>query len=299
MRVSQYNYPEKRSRKPITMSWDVESIEMVKRRSRLLGVPFSRFAEDAVMREMSPGPDSTVLTVVNLAKRSGKTMTAVYLSIALGRLGQKVLLVDCDPQADATRHFFGEDALTFDAGLFDAFRRQDDDGPSASFGRTIRPTGYAGVDMVPMIWPTPEGNYLNYAGAELQLASCLKSVQGAYDFVVIDSAQEGGLVDNAIAAQVAGSGQSRFLIPWRESACENLLACCERRIGRTSGFVGFPERPAVFLLDSPKVPGFLLGRGRFISLMPKPDASRIGEYAVFEEAIDQWIPIAEEVVEGL
>ena len=61
---------------------------------------------------------ATIVSLVNQKGGVGKTTTAVSLAVALGRRGQRVLLVDLDPQANATSAL-GVDGREV-AGTYDA-----------------------------------------------------------------------------------------------------------------------------------------------------------------------------------
>lgn len=274
------------------------TIEAGKTRASQLGMSYSCYIESLVVRDLGSEGKPTVLTIANPVKGSGKTTTAAYLAIALGRIGQKVLIVDFDAQADLTRLFFGLDFIDFEHCVYDTFVKYGADGSAVDISEIIRPTGFAHVDVAPMNWPQRvESEYFYFAGGEFQLSLCLESVHGRYDFIVIDGPTElGGLFDNAVAAQRAGNGRSCFLVPWRGTS--TAWPCIERVMRRAQGtleILSLPERPFMFLIDSDEIPPKLLGKGRFRAAMPKADRSLRGKFVIDEGAIPAWIPVAKEV----
>jgi chromosome partitioning protein len=60
------------------------------------------------------------IAIVQQKGGAGKTPTAVHLSFALARAGNKVLFVDADPQASATLHFLGVKYKELPITLFNA-----------------------------------------------------------------------------------------------------------------------------------------------------------------------------------
>lgn len=82
-----------------------------------------------------------VISIVNLKGGVGKTATAINMaSILATEHGKRVLLIDADPQANATRFFGGDNAPVT---LYDVFTR-----PS-SWDECCWMTQVDGVDIIP------------------------------------------------------------------------------------------------------------------------------------------------------
>ena len=140
-----------------------------------------------------------VLTVAITNQKGGvgKTTTAVNLAAGLAQLGRRVLLVDLDPQANATTGV-GIDHRSLERSLYDCLIEEVD--PAS-----VRvSTAYTGLDLLP--------STIDLAGAELELVAAiaretkLKRViekVGGYDAVIIDCPPSLGLltVNGLTAAQ--------------------------------------------------------------------------------------------------
>ncbi len=135
-----------------------------------------------------------IIAVANQKGGVGKTTTSVNLSAALALCGQKVLLVDVDPQANATSGVGVENPAHT---LYDCLFK---DVPAAE---AILGTSVAMLDFLP--------SCADLAGAELELAefeqrgehikNLLSTVAGRYDFVIMDCPPALGLLTvNALTA---------------------------------------------------------------------------------------------------
>lgn len=110
---------------------------------------------------------------------TGKTTTAVSLASALSDLGKKVLLIDLDQQASATRHL-GIDPEKENPNLYHVFMKQ------VPTNLAIKDTAF-GFKMIP-------GNSLLAAieealeaGDEGMLKGLIEGVKADYDYVLLDS----------------------------------------------------------------------------------------------------------------
>jgi chromosome partitioning protein len=135
----------------------------------------------------------TVYALANQKGGVGKTTTAVNLSACLAEAGARTLVVDLDPQANATSGLgeSGEGLSTYD--LLDGV-------PVAEAARATR---FANLDLVPSR-PDLAGAVVELAqrrDGESYLAQALSGARDVYEFVFLDSPPSlGPLTVNALAA---------------------------------------------------------------------------------------------------
>jgi chromosome partitioning protein len=124
---------------------------------------------------------SRTFCIANQKGGVGKTTAAVNLAAGLARLGQRVLLIDLDPQGNATMGS-GVDKRNLDISIYDVLLE------SAPIALARRRSQTGGYDLV--------GANRELAGAEielvglerrnLRLCQALATIAGEYDFVLID-----------------------------------------------------------------------------------------------------------------
>ena len=134
------------------------------------------------------------IAVVNHKGGSGKTTTAVNVGAALAETGRRVLLIDLDPQASASRWLGVRDGgrLLLDA-LCGGGRLED----------LVATTPQRGVELVPSsTWLlTAERALLGQPGADHRLVSLLAGADARWDYLLIDCPPALGLLTvNAFAA---------------------------------------------------------------------------------------------------
>ena len=139
--------------------------------------------------EQSDTGRARVFAVANQKGGVGKTTTTVNLSACFAELGLKTLIVDLDPQANATTSV-GLDPRSLDASIYEVLLQD------IELDEIIEPTAIKGLHIAP--------SSLDLAGAEIELVAAFsrerklrEAIAGAvteYDIIMIDCPPSLGLL---------------------------------------------------------------------------------------------------------
>ena len=144
----------------------------------------------------SGNPLPRVLAVANQKGGVGKTTTSVNLGAALAELGFRVLVIDLDPQGNATTGL-GIDARNFELSMYDVLMRD------ISLEDCVEPTSMKNLFVAPatIALAGAEIELVPAFSRELKLKRAIESVIDDFDFVLIDCPPSLGLITvNALAA---------------------------------------------------------------------------------------------------
>jgi chromosome partitioning protein len=148
------------------------------------------------VHEARAHPLPRVLAIANQKGGVGKTTTAVNLGAALAELGYRVLVIDLDPQGNATTGL-GINQRNLELSAYDVIMHE------TSLEDCIEPTNLRNLFLVPAT--------INLAGAEIELVPAFsrelrlrRAIEGAdqdFDFTMIDCPPSLGLLTvNGLAA---------------------------------------------------------------------------------------------------
>ena len=137
-----------------------------------------------------------IIAVANQKGGVGKTTTTVNLAASLGVLEKKVLLIDADPQANATSGL-GIDVESVEIGTYQILEH------AASAQEAIVTTESPNVDIIPahIDLVAIEIELVDKEDREYMLKKSIDTIKDDYDYVLIDCAPSLGLTTlNALTA---------------------------------------------------------------------------------------------------
>lgn len=137
-----------------------------------------------------------VITIFNQKGGVGKTTTIINLAAGLGKLDKKVLVIDIDPQGNATSGL-GIDKSNLETSIYDSLINE------VELDRIILGSTAKNVDIVPsnVDLAGAEIELIEVEGRELILKKSIGDMEREYDYIFIDCPPSLGLLSiNGLAA---------------------------------------------------------------------------------------------------
>jgi len=130
-----------------------------------------------------------IIALANQKGGVGKTTTAINLAASLALLGKKTLIVDADPQSNATSGL-GFDVNSIDTGVYECLMGE------ATPEKAIRHSEIKNLDILPSSIDLvgAEIELVNVKEREKVLSKVLAPLKDTYDYILIDCSPSLGLV---------------------------------------------------------------------------------------------------------
>ncbi len=125
------------------------------------------------------------IVIANRKGGCGKTTIAVNISVALGELGKKVLVVDLDPQSHAT-FYLGENPYERSKNLYEIVKRVDE-GKKISVSDYIKKTKFKNIELISSSVFLSDIDYNSIDNLEEVLMELFYSIDRNFDFIFYDT----------------------------------------------------------------------------------------------------------------
>ena len=227
-----------------------------------------------------------IIAVTNQKGGVGKTTTAINLAAALAIAGRTVLLVDCDPQGNATSGLGRKGERAESGTIYEGLTATAEQSP-ASF---ILPTVVDRLSLIPANRDLSgaEIELISFPDRERRLQRLLDPLRSQFDFIIIDSPPSLGLLTlNALVAA------DRVLVP---------LHCEYFALEGLADLVGTMRRVRASLNPSLDIEGVLLTMNDERTNLGQQVARDVREFfkeKVYQTVIPRNVRLAEAPSHGL
>lgn len=130
-----------------------------------------------------------IISIANQKGGVGKTTTAINLSAGLAVLEYKTLIIDADPQANATSGV-GFDHKAIDSSIYECILKEVE--PKSIILKTTTPN----LDIIPahIDLVGAEIELTNLPNREMMMKSVIDKIRDEYDYIIIDCSPSLGLI---------------------------------------------------------------------------------------------------------
>lgn len=149
------------------------------------------------MAFQSMNMSQSIIAVANQKGGVGKTTTSINLATALAACGRSVLLIDFDPQGNASTGLGVENRLHNSYAMISEQSEPNE---------AIQPTQVPGLDIIPTVvdLSAAEMELTDMPQREFRLADCISKINHKYQYIIIDCPPSLGMLTvNALTAATA------------------------------------------------------------------------------------------------